>query len=139
VPISLLITDDHQQIREAWKFLLDSDPRFKVVATCASGEDAVEATERLQPDIVIMDITLPGISGIEATRLIIERTPGTKVLGFSMHNAAFYASKMMAKGAMGYVTKTSSVEEMLTALLSIYNNRPYVCEEIKIEKEFLNI
>ena len=139
MPITILITDDHEILRETWKFVLDRDPRFKVIATCSNGESAVEETERLRPQIVIMDVNLPGINGIEATRQIIERSPGTKVVGFSLHNVSVYATKMMAEGAMGFVTKTSAPEEMFTALLSIHNGHPYVCKEIELMKQRLSI
>src|SRR5439155_7512826 len=96
-----------------------------------SGEEAVEMAKNLRPAIVIMDINLPGINGIEATQLIRKYSPGSKILGVSLHTQPTYARKMMQKGAMGYVTKNSSREEMFKAILEVQEGRKYVCEEIK--------
>ena len=129
--ITILIADDHTLVRETWSFILNSDRRFKVIAECGSGEEAVELAKDLHPDIVIMDINLPGINGIEATEQIRKFAPGSKILGVSLHTQPTYARKMMQKGAMGYVTKNSSREEMFRAIIEVYNGKKYVCEEIK--------
>ncbi|MEI6950175.1 response regulator transcription factor [Paraflavisolibacter sp. H34] len=129
--ITILITDDHTLVRETWSFILNTDPRFTVVAESGSGEEAVELAKKLRPNIVIMDINLPGMNGIEATQLIRKFSPASKILGVSLHTQPTYARKMMQKGAMGYVTKNSSREEMFKAILEINSGRKYVCDEIK--------
>lgn len=129
--ISILIADDHTLVRETWSFILNTDARFKVIAECGSGEEAVEKAKDLRPDVVIMDINLPGMNGIEATQLIRKFSPGTKILGVSLHTQPTYARKMIQKGAMGYVTKNSSREEMFKAIMEIIDGKKYVCEEIK--------
>lgn len=129
--ISILIADDHTLVRETWSFILNTDPRFTVVAESGSGEEAVELAKKLRPQIVIMDINLPGMNGIEATQLIRKFSPGSKVLGVSLHTQPTYARKMMQKGAMGYVTKNSSREEMFKAIMEIQGGKKYICDEIK--------
>src|SRR5687768_18404970 len=129
--ITILIADDHTLVRETWSFILNTDPRFKVIAESGSGEDAVELAKNLRPMIVIMDINLPGMNGIEATQLIRKFSPGSKVLGVSLHTQPTYARKMMQKGAMGYVTKNSSREEMFKAIMEIQSGKKYICDEIK--------
>ena len=129
--ISILVVDDHTLFRETWCIILNTDPRFKVIATTNNGEDAIEMAKELQPNVVIMDINLPGISGIEATEMICKLINGSKVLGVSLHNQPSYAQMMIQKGAMGYVTKNSSKEEMFNAIIEIQNNRKYICSEIK--------
>ena len=129
--ITILIADDHTLVRETWSFILNSDPRFYVVAECGSGEEAVEMAKNLRPEVVIMDINLPGINGIEATELVKKFSPNSKIVGVSLHTQPTYARKMMQKGATGYVTKNSSKEEMFKAIVEVYNGRKYVCEEIK--------
>ena len=129
--ITILIADDHTLVRETWSFILNTDPRFNVIAESGSGEDAVELAKQLRPNIVIMDINLPGINGIEATQLIRKYSPNTKILGVSLHTQPTYARKMMQKGAMGYVTKNSSREEMFKAILEIHEGKKYICDEIK--------
>lgn len=129
--ITILIADDHTLVRETWSFILNTDERFKVVAECGSGEEAVEQARQLRPDVVIMDINLPGMNGIEATQLIRKYSPATKILGVSLHTQPTYARKMIQKGAMGYVTKNSSREEMFKAITEVQQGRRYICEEIK--------
>ena len=129
--ITILIADDHTLVRETWSFILNSDPRFYVIAECGSGEEAVEMAKGLRPEVVIMDINLPGINGIEATELVKKFSPNSKIVGVSLHTQPTYARKMMQKGATGYVTKNSSKEEMFKAIVEVYNGRKYVCEEIK--------
>lgn len=129
--ITILIADDHTLVRETWSFILNNDPRFQVVAECGSGEEAVELARNLRPNIVIMDINLPGINGIEATQQIRKFSPASKILGVSLHTQPTYARKMMQKGASGYVTKNSSREEMYKAIVEIHSGKKYICEEIK--------
>jgi len=121
MPITLLIIDDSTILLKTWKYILDLDNRFRVVATCTSGEEGVQQTQRLRPDIVIMDNDMPGISGIEATTMICKFVPGTKVLGFSMHSEFVYARKFLAAGAAAYVEKTASIEKMTQTLLHIHH------------------
>ncbi|HEV8287156.1 MAG TPA: response regulator transcription factor [Chitinophagaceae bacterium] len=129
--ITVLIADDHQMARQALVFVINSDGRFLVIAECKSGEEAIEKSRQLQPAIVIMDINLPGSDGIEATGRIREFSPGSKILGISMHTQPSYAQSIMQKGALGYITKNSPRDEILKAILEVYEGRKYVCEEIK--------
>jgi DNA-binding NarL/FixJ family response regulator len=129
--ITLLITDDHKLVRESLASLFDADPRFRVLGHCASGEEAVELAKQWRPDIVMMDMNLPGINGFEATTQILAVSPLSKVLAVSMHTQPAYVRKFFQAGAMGYVTKNSSREEMAKALLEVHENRKYICEEIK--------
>lgn len=129
--ITILIADDHTLVRETWSFILNTDDRFQVIAECGSGEEAVEQAKQLRPNIVIMDINLPGMNGIEATQLIRKFSPASRILGVSLHTQPTYARKMIQKGAMGYVTKNSSREEMFKAITEIQAGRRYICEEIK--------
>ena len=129
--ITILIADDHTLVRETWSFILNTDERFNVIAESGSGEEAVELARQLRPNIVIMDINLPGMNGIEATQLIRKYSPASKILGVSLHTQPTYARKMIQKGAMGYVTKNSSREEMFKAIMEVQSGRRYICEEIK--------
>jgi two-component system invasion response regulator UvrY len=129
--ITILIADDHTLVRETWSFILNTDPRFTVIAESGSGEEAIELSQKLRPNIVIMDINLPGMNGIEATQQIRKFSPASKILGVSLHTQPTYARKMIQKGAMGYVTKNSSKEEMFKAITEIHAGKKYICEEIK--------
>lgn len=126
--ITILFVDDQPLIRKAWAFLLNQDPRFKLIAECESGEAAVELAKKLCPDIVIMDISLRGMSGIEATRLIKESCPKSKVIGLSFHHLPELPTKMIRSGAMGYLSKMSPVEEIYNAIVEVQNGGSYICE-----------
>jgi len=130
-PITLLIADDHQLVREAWTMVLNNDPRFKVLATCGTAEAAVDAVDTLKPDIVLLDINLPGISGIEAVPLIRDAAPHSKIIGVSLHTQPKYFRQMMQEGANGYVTKDSSTAEMIAAIIAVHEGKKFVCDYIK--------
>jgi two-component system invasion response regulator UvrY len=128
---TILIVDDHTLVRETWSYILNADPQFNVVGEACNGQEAVNQASQLRPQVVIMDINMPGINGIDATEIICRSLPGTKVLGISLHTQPAYARRMMQNGASGYVTKSSSREEMFKAITEIRNDRKYVCEEVK--------
>jgi two-component system invasion response regulator UvrY len=130
-PIKLFIVDDHTLLREAFKMTLASHPYFLVIGEAGDGEKAVELVPRLRPDVITMDINLPGINGIEATKQIRRMLPGAKVLGISLHTQPSYARKMMKAGAYGYVTKNTSTNEMFKAIMEVYGGKKYICAEIK--------
>jgi DNA-binding NarL/FixJ family response regulator len=129
--VSILIVEDHRLVREIWSFILNSDPRFEVIAETQSGIESIELARQLRPDVVMMDINLPDISGIDATRQIRKFCPAAKILAISLHSLPSYAKEIMKNGAMGYVTKTSAREEMLEAIMEIYNGEKYICRQIK--------
>ena len=138
--ITILITDDQTLVREAWSFVLGSNPKFQVVAECSTGEEAITKSIELRPNIVIMDINLPGMKGIEATEQIRKYSPTSKIIGVSMHSEPAYVSKIMDAGALGYVTKNSHPEEMFKAISEVAADRKYICDEIKnnLSEQFLN-
>ena len=129
--ISVLIADDHKLIRETWSFILNNDPRFLVVAECGDSEQAVEMARNKKPQIVLMDINMLPISGFEATEKIRKVSPASRIIGISMHSQPAYAKKMLQIGARGYVTKNSSKEEMITAIMEVHSGNKYICDEIK--------
>jgi len=129
--ITILIADDHKLIREAWAMVLDNNPSFKVIAATGSAEEAIEEAKKFHPDIVILDINLPGISGIDAIPSIRKYSPSSKIIGVSLHTQPAYARKMIRKGAMAYVTKNSSSDELFKAIYEVMEGRKYICEEIK--------
>jgi DNA-binding NarL/FixJ family response regulator len=129
--INILIADDHKLIRETWTYILNSDPRFQVVAECGDSEQAVELAKQKRPHIVLMDINMTPINGFEATEKIRKVSPGSKIIGVSMHSQPAYAKKMLQVGARGYVTKNSSREEMFKAIMEVFRGNKYVCDEIK--------
>jgi two-component system invasion response regulator UvrY len=129
--ITLIIVDDHTLIRQTWAFILNHHPQFSVLAESGSAEEGIELCKQLRPHIVLMDINLPGISGLDAVPLIRKYAPATKIIGVSMHSQPAYAKKMMKNGASGYLTKNSPQQEMLQALVDIHEGKKYICGDIK--------
>jgi two-component system invasion response regulator UvrY len=129
--ITIIIVDDHKLLREAWSHLLNKDARFKVVAECDSAESAIETVKIFQPHIVLLDIHLPGISGIEAVPLILQSSPSSGIIGISQQTSPKYARRMMQKGAKGYVTKNSSTDEMIESIIAVYSGKNFICRYVK--------
>ena len=139
-PITVLITDDHALMRQCWSIVLNESKQFRVVAECIHAEDAILKATILRPEIIMMDINLPGIDGIEATRVIKEILPDVKILGVSLHAQPAYASRIIKAGAMGYITKNSTVDEMFQALNEVFNGKKFICKEVveMISENFVN-
>ena len=112
----MLIVDDHRLMREGLAKLFQFESDIEVVGQAADGLQAVELADRLQPDVVLMDVNLGRMSGIEATEKILARSPGTKVLGLSMHVDGQVAGAMRAAGATGYLTKDGPAEDLIAAV-----------------------
>jgi len=129
--ITILLVDDHKLIRESWSFILNSDSRFEVIGGTSNAEEAVEIAKEKKPRIVLMDINMTPVNGFEATKLVRKFSPGSKIIGISMHSMPAYARRMLQMGAMGYVTKNSSKDELMSAIVEVNNGRKYVCEEVK--------
>ena len=129
--ISIMIVDDHKLIRDIWSYLLAKDQRFQVIGSFGDAQEGVEFAKINEPQIVLMDINITPFSGLEATQRIRKVSPGSKVIGVSMHSQPAYAKKMLQMGAKGYVTKNSPKEEMMKAILEVAGGSKYVCDEIK--------
>jgi len=130
--ISIIIFDDHNLVAEMWSELINADERFSVVGICNDTTDAcIESVKTKRPDVVIMDININPISGIDATKLIKKVSPGSKVIGVSMHNQPSFAKRMLKNGALGYVTKSSNRTEMLEAIIAVTEGKTFVCKEIQ--------
>jgi DNA-binding NarL/FixJ family response regulator len=129
--IRLVIVDDHEMMRETWRMILQRHPRIQVIRECASGEEAIQCAEDDSPDIMLMDINMSPVNGFEATRKIAKAFPAVRIIGLSINNQPSYARNMMQLGAKGYVTKNSSSEEMIKAILIVHDGGVYICQEVK--------
>ena len=119
--IRVLIVDDHVIVREGLHALLEAQPDIEVVGEATDGEEAVNKTREVQPDIVLMDITMPGMNGLEATRHIRQHSPDVKILVLTMHEGDEYFFKMLDAGASGYFIKGGSSSELITALRVVWS------------------
>jgi CheY-like chemotaxis protein len=123
--IRVLLADDHPLVRKGIADLLMEHPDLNVLGEAGNGQEALDKAVELQPDVVLMDVTMPVMDGIEATRRIQEAAPGIRIIGLSMHEDEDMAARMKAAGAMDYVTKSAPSEEILSAILRAC---PHRCE-----------
>jgi two-component system, NarL family, response regulator NreC len=124
--IHLLLVDDHDVVRTGLRMLLEGQVDIKIVAEASSGEEAVQMAEKWQPDIVVMDITLPDISGIEATRRIKQAFPNIAVIALTIHEDEQYFFEMLQAGASGYVPKRAAPDDLIHAIHTVYANEIYL-------------
>ncbi|MDB5205204.1 MAG: response regulator transcription factor [Flavisolibacter sp.] len=129
-PIRLAIVDDHDMIRQTWKMVLQRDERIEVIAECSSGAEAIVCAGKEMPDVMLMDINMSPINGFEATRIIAKEYPFIKIIGTSINNQSAYARNLMQMGAKGYVTKNSPSEEMIAAIVLVYEGGTYICKDV---------
>lgn len=123
--IRLLLVDDHPIVREGIRAALSADDRLRVVGEASTGEEAVRMTELLAPDIVLMDITMPGMNGLLATRHIHRTAPKTQVLVLTIHDSREYVLEILRSGARGYVLKDASPDELLRAIEVVASGEPF--------------
>jgi len=128
--VRLVIVDDHRLVREAWKRVLNRYEQISVIAVCENGDQAVDTARKLQPDVIMMDITMTPVNGVEATRRIRTFNTDVKIIGVSVHSDLAHVNAIMNAGANGYVTKNSSGEEMINAIIQVMEGRNYMCKEI---------
>lgn len=114
--ISILLADDHHIVRQGLRALLEAEPDFHVLGEAADGLEAVQLVERLQPDVLLVDVMMPGLGGLEATRQVRERFPKTQVVVLSMHSNEAYVLQALRNGALGYVLKDSNAADLIKAV-----------------------
>jgi len=128
--INVFLSDDHTMFREGLKLLIESKPGLKVIGEAANGRDAVRQVGKLKPDVVLMDVFMPEMNGLEATERICRETPSVKVIILSMHATNEHVFRALDAGARGYVLKEMTGEEIVQAIKSVHLGRRYLCESI---------
>jgi DNA-binding NarL/FixJ family response regulator len=128
--IKILLADDHKIVSECLRPLLNKQPDMRVVGEAENGRMAVKLAQQLNPNIVIMDIAMPDLNGIEATRQIIARCPGVKIITLSMNSDKRYVTGVLNAGASGYLTKSCSFEELVSAIRVVAANKKYLSPDI---------
>ena len=128
--IGVLLVDDHKLVRTGLRFILEETPDIQVVGEAATGEEALELARALKPKVVLMDVSMPGIGGLEATRKLAMGLPDARVIVFSVHTAEPFPMRLLEAGASGYLTKDSAPEEIVIAIRRVHAGERYITAEI---------
>ena len=128
--IRVLLVDDHTIMREGLRLLLEKMPEVEVVSEAEDGFQAIELAKSLVPDIVVMDVGMPGLNGIEATNLILAENPDVKVIALSVYSDRQYILGMLKAGASGYVLKAAAGKELFQAVEAVAKNKKYISSQI---------
>ncbi|MEA1963612.1 MAG: response regulator transcription factor [Candidatus Aerophobetes bacterium] len=138
--IRILLTDDHRLVRESLRSLLEKEPGVKIVGEAEDGQTAVRLARELNPDVIVMNITMSHLNGIEATRQIVTEIPGVKVLGLSMHSDKRFVVGILRAGATGYLLKDCAFEELARAIRCVAAHQTYLSPKIAniVRKEYLS-
>ncbi|HEX2666929.1 MAG TPA: UvrY/SirA/GacA family response regulator transcription factor [Gammaproteobacteria bacterium] len=128
--IGVLLVDDHKLIRTGIKLILDQTTDIRVLGEASSGEEAVERARALKPQVILMDVSMPGIGGLEATRKLAMSLPEARIIVLSAQTAEPFPMKLMEAGASGYITKDSAEDEIVTAIRRVHAGERYISAEI---------
>ena len=125
-PIRIILADDHQIVRQGLRILLEAEPDMEVVAEADNGRKVLRMAQELTPDIIIMDLSMPELNGIEATRQILAEVPGIKIIALSMHSDSLFVLNMLNAGAAGYLLKDCALEELVHAIRTVVTRKIYL-------------
>lgn len=128
--ITVLIADDHAVVRDGLRLLLENQSDIRVIGEVADGREAVEAALRLKPDVVLMDLAMPHLNGVDATAQILEKQECTRVVMLSMHSTAEHVFRALQAGALGYLRKESAGSEVVDAIRTVHAGRRYLSQKI---------
>jgi DNA-binding NarL/FixJ family response regulator len=123
----IVLADDHQVVRRGLKALLSTESDFDIIGEAGDGLETVDLVTRLQPDVLVLDLMMPGINGIEVTRQLDNYSPKISIIILSMHDNRAYVKEALNSGAMAYVLKESPPEEVITAIREVISGRQYLC------------
>ena len=130
VTTKILIADDHPMFREGVRRILEKVDSYKVVAEARDGQEVIKLIERNPVDLIIMDINMPGLDGVEATRLLVKEQPSLKILALTMHREDRYIMKMLKAGALGYILKDDGKEKLLEAVATVLTGNSYFGHDV---------
>ncbi len=124
--IRILLADDHAVVRQGFRMILGAQPDMEIVGEAGNGREAVELAEQLRPDIVVMDVAMPELNGIEATRRLAASAPQTRVVALSMHKDSVYVREILRAGARGYLLKDSGAADLVSAVRAVAAGEGYI-------------
>jgi two-component system invasion response regulator UvrY len=124
--LNVLLVDDHSVVRMGFKMLIDSEKDMQVIAEAETGEEGIIKFQEIKPDVVVMDITMPGIGGLEAIERIIAKDKNAKILVLSAHEDSVHPKRVLSAGAIGYLTKRRAAEELINAIRTVGSGKKYI-------------
>lgn len=124
--LNVLLVDDHSVVRMGFKMLIESEKDMQVIAEAETGEEGIKKFQEIKPDVIVMDITMPGIGGLEAIERIIAKDKNAKILVLSAHEDSVHPKRVLSAGAIGYLTKRSAAEELINAIRTIGSGKKYI-------------
>jgi len=128
--IKVLLTDDHELVRTGIRRLLEDSKQVEIVGEADCGEDSLQLAQSLKPDVILMDVNMPGIGGVEACRRILQRNPKQKIIVLTVHNEQTFPKRLLEIGAKGYLTKECGVDEMIKAIKQVNSGGSYIASSI---------
>ncbi len=137
--IKVLLVDDHELVRSGIEALLNAVEDIDVVAVCDCGETALQVIGTEPPDVVLMDVNMPGMGGFEACRRILQSFPSVKIIGLSVHNGGPIPQQLLKLGVEGFVSKASPVNEMVSAIRTVMSGKRYLCQDVASNLVFESI
>jgi DNA-binding NarL/FixJ family response regulator len=129
-PLRILIVDDHAVVRRGVRSLLESEKGFEITGEATTGREAVDMARRLQPDVVVMDLSLPELNGLDATRQILKDSPRSEILVLTMHHSEELARDVLQAGARGYVLKSDADQSLIAAVKSLREHKPFLSSKV---------
>jgi len=128
--ITVLLTDDHELVRTGIRRLLEDSKQVSIIGEADCGEKSIQLAQEHQPDVILMDVNMPGIGGVEACRRILQRNPKQKIIVLTVHNEQTFPKRLLEIGARGYLTKECGVDEMLEAIRQVHAGNSYIATSI---------
>jgi two-component system invasion response regulator UvrY len=128
--ITVLLTDDHELVRTGIRRLLEDSKQVSIIGEADCGEKSIQLAQQHQPDVILMDVNMPGIGGVEACRRILQRNPKQKIIVLTVHNEQIFPKRLLEIGARGYLTKECGVDEMIEAIKLVHAGNSYIATSI---------
>ena len=128
--INVMLVDDHDLVRKGLRRLLDDTSGIKVIAEAPDGEQAIRQVRKRKPDVILMDVSMPGIGGLEATRKITQVSPDMKVIAVTIHDDDPFPARLLEAGAAGYITKGCDIDEIVEAIQAVYSGKQYLTPNV---------
>ncbi len=131
--IKILLVDDHKLLRDGLRNIIEQKSNMEIIGEASDGREAIKIASKLQPNVIVMDVAMPGLNGIEAAKKINKNHPEIKIIGLSMHSEKQFIQGMFKAGAFGYLLKDGDADELITAISTVMENKKYLSKDINQE------